>query len=369
MKVLHFFKTYYPETMGGIEQVIFQLAEGGREHGVSSEVLYLSEQGRARDIPFGQHIVHRSKLDFHIASTGFSLSAFKDFKELASEADIINYHFPWPFMDVVHFCTRLRKPTVLSYHSDIVKQKKLLNLYQPLMYRFLADVDHIVATSQRYVDGSPVLLKFKDKLSIIPIGIKKAAYPNVSVDILSLWRASLGERFYLFVGALRYYKGLEYLIEAATKVNYPIVIVGCGPMELALKMRAQRLGVTNVRFLGALSEMDKTALLQLCYGFVFPSHLRSEAFGISLLEAAMFGKPLISCEIGTGTTDINIAGETGLVVPPGNPQALANAMSWLWERPVTAFEMGNRAALRFERIFTAESMTRAYAEIYHRLLC
>ena len=79
IKVLHFFKTYYPETMGGIEQVIFQIAEGGITHGFESEVLYLSERGAARNEKVGHHLTHRSRLDLHVASTGFSLSAFKDF--------------------------------------------------------------------------------------------------------------------------------------------------------------------------------------------------------------------------------------------------------------------------------------------------
>ena len=80
--------------------------------------------------------------------------------------------------------------------------------------------------------------------------------------------------------------------------------------------------------------------------FPFPSHLRSEAFGISLLEGAMFGKPMISSEIGTGTSYINIAGETGLVVPPNAPQALHEAMRQLWEHPEQAAQMGARAEER-----------------------
>ncbi|MCY4123652.1 MAG: glycosyltransferase, partial [Pseudomonas sp.] len=147
MKVLHFFKTYYPDSMGGIEQVIFQIAEGTQAHGIEPEVLYLSSRGAARNEPVANHLTHRAKLDLHVASTGFSLSAFKDFAELARKADIVHFHFPWPYMDLVHFATRLNKPTVVSYHSDIVKQKWLLKLYQPLMNRFFSSVDRIVASS------------------------------------------------------------------------------------------------------------------------------------------------------------------------------------------------------------------------------
>lgn len=354
--------------MGGIEQVIFQLAEGGRKLGVDAQVLSLSADGNTRNVKVGEHLAHTSKLDLHIASTGFSLSAFRDFSALAREVDIIHYHFPWPFMDLVHFASRVRKPTVVSYHSDIVKQKMLLKFYQPLMYSFLNSVDRIVASSPKYVESSPILKKFQDKLTVIPLGLDRNTYPHVLPEKLSYWRRMFGGRFFLFIGALRYYKGLEYLLDAACTARFPIVILGQGPMEVELKAKAKKLGLSHVYFLGGLGDDDKTALLMLCYAMVFPSHLRSEAFGISLLEAAMFGKPLISCEIGTGTTYINIAGETGLVIPPSDVDALANAMVTLWEHPELASEMGARAALRFEQVFAADRMVESYADVYRSLL-
>lgn len=101
---------------------------------------------------------------------------------------------------------------------------------------------------------------------------------------------------------------------------------------------------------------------------VFPSHLRSEAFGISLLEGAMFGKPMISSEIGTGTSYINIHGETGLVVAPSNPQAFREAMRSLWENPQRATEMGRRAEARYRKLFTADEMGQKWAQLYQELL-
>lgn len=367
-KVLHFFKTYFPQTVGGIEQVIFQLAEGGLAYGHHADVLYLSRRGGARAEPFANHLTHRSRLDLELASTGFSLAALTDFAELARRADIVHYHFPWPYMDVAHFLTRVRKPTVLTYHSDIVKQKTLLRLYKPLMHQFLKRVDRIVATSPNYLESSETLQRFQDKVRVIPIGLDEATYPCPTDEKLAYWRKRVGERFFLFVGALRYYKGLAFLLEALRVSSFPVVVVGTGPQEAELKALSQRYGLANIHFLGGLPDEDKVALLSLCYGLVFPSHLRSEAFGVSLLEGAMFGKPMISCEIGTGTTFINVAGETGLVVPPADPTALAHAMRSLWERPDVAAQMGRRARARFEQLFTADSMVSSYAKLYRELL-
>ncbi|KTS93949.1 glycosyltransferase family 4 protein [Pseudomonas parafulva] len=368
IKVLHFFKTYYPDSMGGIEQVIFQIAEGTQVHGIEPEVLYLSSRGAARNEPVANHLTHRAKLDLHVASTGFSLSAFKDFAELARQADIVHFHFPWPYMDLVHFATRLNKPTVVSYHSDIVKQKWLLKLYQPLMNRFFSSVDRIVASSPNYAAHSPVLTQFKDKVSIIPYGLDRSTYPKASAEKLAYWRQRLGERFFLFVGALRYYKGLDYLLEAARISGLPVVIMGGGFLEQQLRQQASDAGLSQVQFLGGLPDEDKVALLELCYAFTFPSHLRSESFGISLLEAAMYGKPLISCEMGSGTTFINLADQTGLVVPPRDAPALAQAMQRLWDDPAQAQAMGAAAQQRFEDVFTASAMANAYAELYRSLL-
>ncbi|HZW26113.1 MAG TPA: glycosyltransferase family 4 protein [Gallionella sp.] len=367
-RVLHFFKTYYPDSFGGIEQVIFQLCKGTARYGFTSEVLTLSRNAHEGPIEFSGHLVHQAKLDLHIASTGFSLSAFRKFGALAKQADIIHLHYPWPFMDLVHFATGHGKPTVVTYHSDIIRQQTLLKLYRPLKNRFLASVDRIVATSPNYLATSPVLNRYRDKIAEITYGLDKSTYPLPSSVRIADWRAKLGERFFLFVGVLRYYKGLHILLDAIRDTDYPVVIVGSGPVENELKDHARRSGLRNVHFLGTLEDEDKVALLQLCYAIVFPSHLRSEAFGISLLEGAMFGKPMISSEIGTGTSFINVHGETGLVVPPSDPAAFRDAMCRLWSNPDMAADMGRSAEARYWELFTAEKMAAGYASLYAELL-
>lgn len=368
MKVLHFYRTYYPDSFGGVEQVIRQMVVGTARLGVSAEVLTLTRDKSNFELEFEGHQVHRAPLNFEIASTGFSWTALSRFKELAKAADVVHYHFPWPFMDVAHFFGNIKKPSVVTYHSDIVRQKYLLKLYQPLKHCFLNDVDRIVATSPNYLATSPILERYKDKTEIITYGLDKSIYPAPSVQLLEYWRQRVGEKFFLFVGMLRYYKGLHILLEAAAGSDIPVVIVGDGPVEADLKRQAQALGLKNVHFLGALPEPDKVALLTLCYALAFPSHLRSEAFGISLLEGAMFGKPMISSEIGTGTTYINIADQTGLVVPPNDPLAFRQAMRYLVDHPAEAGHMGIKAQQRYDELFTAEQMSRNYLGLYQRVL-
>ena len=367
MKVLHFFKTYWPDTFGGVERTIHAIAESTASHGVETQVLSLSRAPAENTRRIGGHMAVKAGLDFELASTGFSREVFRKFDTLARQSDLVHYHFPWPVMDIAHLRSRHGRPAVVTYHSDIVKQRLLLPFYNPLLMRFLSDVDAIVATSPDYLRSSATLRKFKDKSQVIPIGIDEDAYPAPTAADNS-WRQSIvSEPFVLFVGVLRYYKGLDILIQAADRVRCKIVIAGSGPIEQQLKGQAAGLKLDNVVFLGEVSEQQKMALLHGCTGFVFPSNQRSEAYGVSLVEAAMCGKPMISCEIGTGTSYVNKAGVTGLVVPPSDPLRLAEAVNRLVDSPAEAEKWGRAARERFCALFTADNMGQAYADLYVRL--
>jgi O-antigen biosynthesis rhamnosyltransferase len=368
LNVLHFYKTYLPDSHGGIEQFIYQLARGCARCGVDVDVLSLSPDVREETNLFENHLSHRVRRNFEIASTGVSLRSISRFSALARNADVIHYHHPWPFADMVHLLTAVSKPAILTYHSDIVRQKRLLMLYRPLMNRFLGSVDRIVATSLNYLESSDALAGFREKAQVIPIGLDPTTYPTPDHERMERWRQELAGRFFLFVGVLRYYKGLHVLIEANRQTDYPVVIVGAGPVEAELRRHAAEVGLTRTIFLGALPDVDKVALLNLSYALVFPSHLRSEAFGISLLEGAMFGRPMISSEIGTGTSYINRHEETGFVVPPNDPGALRDAMRVLYENPACAAEMGRRAHQRYLGHFTADRMVDSYIDLYREVI-
>lgn len=366
MRILHFYKLALPESMGGVQQLIDQLARGSSAMGAQVDVLALSAHPRPPQA-FNGYKVHTAQLDFVIASTSFSRSAFSIYADLAKKADVIHFHFPWPFMDLVHFISRVKKPTVVTYHSDIVRQKNLMQLYKPLSTHFLKAVDRIVATSPNYLASSDVLAPLKHKAQIIPIGLDPESFPKPCPKRIKSWHERLGPKYFVFLGVLRYYKGLHILLEAAKNTPFPIAIAGTGPMEDELRKQVQSLGLNNVHLLGYLSEADKVSLISGSLGLVFPSHMRSEAFGISLLEGAMFGKPLISCEIGTGTSFINIHQETGIVVPPSDPLALRLAMQTFWNDPQLANAMGQRAQERFTTLFTADRMVKSYLKLYQDL--
>ena len=367
MHVLHVYRTYFPETQGGLEETIRQICLNTRRHGIASRVLCPSPSVAPRVVRREEAAVYRCRLDGEVASCSLSREAFPMLRRLLRWADLVHYHFPWPLADVLHFSSGVRVPTVLTYHSDIVRQRVLARLYSPLRNRFLRSVDRIVCTSPNYLATSEVLKRLGDRVDVVPIGLDRASYPEPTGDTLARVRAEYGDGFFLFVGVLRYYKCLHILLEAAQGAPYPVVIVGSGPDEAKLKRQAAGLGLTNVTFAGHVEDATKVALIRLCRGVVFPSYLRSEAFGVTLLEGAMNGKPLITAEAGSGTSHVNVDGETGIAVLPASAEAFRTGMDRLHADSGLARRLGTGARERFDRLFTGQLMGDRYADIYRSL--
>lgn len=368
MKVIHVYKTFLPDTYGGIQQAIHSLATHTQPLGVENRVLTLTHDEPRTDRDPSGYTITRYKCDLYLASTGFSWKFLTQFKKEVDWADIVHMHFPWPFADLCYELCRIRKPTVLSYHSDIVKQVTLNKLYQPLLNRYLSHVDVICAASPGILDSSPVLKKFKHKSRLVTYGIQKAErLSNDDPNVLD-WRSRFGSKFFLFLGALRYYKGLHVLIDALKSRDYPVVIAGHGTEGEALRAQVAAAGLKNLYFLPIISSEKKASLMRAAYGFVLPSHLSSEAFGIVLAEASQQGTPMISCELGTGTSYVNQHQRTGLVVPPSNPEALGAALDIFWQNPDKVRVWGEAALRHFNDHFKAEVMAREYTSIYHSLL-
>ena len=164
MRILHVYRTYFPDSQGGLEEVIRQICLNSQAHGVESRVFCLSSDADPKVIRRPEGRVYRAPRDFEVASCSMSRTALPMFKRLVDWADVVHYHFPWPFADFLHFAAQVNKPTVLTYHSDIVRQRTLGKLYSPLMDQFLSSVDRIVCTSPNYFATSDVL-----SLSIIHI--------------------------------------------------------------------------------------------------------------------------------------------------------------------------------------------------------
>ena len=263
MKVLQFFRTYFPTSQGGIEESIRQICLATASHGVEQRVLTLAPVAGEQLLERPEARVNQVPLQWEPASCSMGLATFRAYREQAQWADVIHVHHPWPFADLVHLLSGIHKPVVLTYHSDILRQRHLERLYAPLRRRFLARVDRLIATSPDYLRTSPLLQRHADKCEVIPLGLEPDTYSEPQAQTLKTARQQYGEGFFLFVGVLRYYKGLHVLLEAAARCGLPVVIAGAGPEQARLQAQAARLGLTNVVFAGFVSEDEKAALFSL----------------------------------------------------------------------------------------------------------
>lgn len=369
--VLHIYRTYFPDPQGGMQEAIRQLCLATKGAGVINTIFTLSPNPKPVVVEYPEGRVVRSRSWWAPASCDLGgIDSLVTFRRLARQADVLHFLYPWPYADLMQILTGVKTPAVLTYVSDVVRQRWLGRAYAPLMRRTLHNMRAIVANSPAYVRTSPTLSDpaIRDTVRVIPLGIVEKSYP-VQGDETIFPRLGLAadEPYFLFIGVLRYYKGLHFLIEAAQQVKARIVIAGMGPEGEKLRTFADQSAAANVLFAGQVSDEEKVALITRCRAMVLPSHLRSEAYGMVLVEASIFGKPLVSCEIGTGTSYVNAHEESGLVVPPANPTALAGALNTLLHDPSLAELFGRGARARYERLFSGPALGRAYADLFREV--
>ena len=302
-----------------------------------------------------------------VASTPLSLSL--PWQLFRQRPDITHLHFPYPVGEMAHYVLGHGRRTVLTYHSDVIRQATILHFYAPLMRRILRAVDQIIVSSPNYLESSPVLREFRAKCQLVPFGIDRARFLSANPEQgLAIRSRYGGGPLLLFVGVLRYYKGLSYLLEAMPKIPARLLIVGEGPMKESLLTQAEALRLGDkVIFAGRVADEDLPAYYRAADLFVLPASERSEAYGLVQLEAMSSGLPVVCTELGTGTSYVNLHRESGLVVPPRDPAALAEAITALLTDHALRRRLAEGALAR-SALFTVEEMlagiSGVYAQVY-----
>lgn len=368
MRVLQVNKSY-PPVVGGIETNVETLSCGMAERGVEVSVLVCNNRMQ------GEIIEEKNLRIIKVFSPGkmFSMPIGPSTVYWMSQlpADIMHIHMPYPMAVVSALLTKPKCRFVMTWHSDIVRQKTLLKAFRPFLVRFMEKVDRIIATSPRMLEASPFLQHYRNKVEVIHLGIDRRRFeasPRV-LEKAQQFRKKYGTPMVLFVGRLVGYKGLEYLIEAVHRVNAKLVIVGEGMMFGRLtRMAIQNGNSEKVFFTGHVSNEDLAAYYHACDVFVLPSVSNNETLGIVQLEAMTCGKPVVSTNLPTGVPYANIHGETGLVVAPRDPDALANAINQLLADEALRRQFGEAGIKRVAEHFTAEDMLDKMLTLYGDVL-
>ena len=365
MRVVLLNRDYHPH-VGGIEKDVQHLAEG--LSGQAQITVLVCREERGPTIRYwrnGAEIVKAASLG-RLWSTPISFVYPLLLKRC--RAHVYHLHMPHPLGALSYLLARPPGHLVITWHSDIVRQRGVIGFYRILSYLVLKRAKRILVTSPNVLEDSPSLGPFRNKCEVIPYGI-----PYDVVDNRRNWKAireRYGPRIVFFLGRLVYYKGLEYLIDAIRKVNDAVLLIGgSGPLEEELRSEAVEKGVEDrVVFLGYIDDDDIGSYFHACDVFVLPSVYKIEAFGQVQLQAMACGKPIVSTDLPTGVPYVNQHRKTGIVVPPKDSEALAEAIQTLLDNPDLAKAYGRNARERARGYFSIENKLAATFRAYKQAL-
>ena len=370
MRIVHLYKDYFPPVRGGIEQTVSRMARAQAAGGDDVTVLTSAGGGRRGVIEQVEGVrVVRCAEWARWASAPLCPGMPGALARLS--ADVFHLHYPSPPGEVSWLLVRPRGAMVVTYHSDVVRQAALMTVYTPFARAVLERASVIMPTSDAYIDRSPFLRPHRAKCLVVPHGVNLERFARL--DRMAGRAAELRERYgtplVLFVGRLRYYKGLDVLLEAMPAVKGRLAIVGEGPEADRLRLRSSSLGLDGrVGFAGTVSDDDLLAHLAAADLGVLPSTRPSEAWGMAMVEMMAAGLPVVCTELGTGTTFVNRDGESGRVVPPGDPAALAAAINGLLADEALRRRLAAGARARAHALFSREAMMAGVGEAYARAL-
>jgi rhamnosyl/mannosyltransferase len=253
---------------------------------------------------------------------------------------------------------------------DITRQKWMKPMHTPLINQVIERLDWVTVSSQRFAETSPVLSRYMEKVRVVPFGISEERFKETPFNrsLAEEFRKQYPGKVVLFVGRLTHYKGIPILIEAMKKVDATCLILGSGYLEDKIRSKIRASGLEGrVHLIGNVRDEELVAYYDRADVFVLPSLNRTESFGITQLEAMSRGTPVVCTEVGTGTTEINRNGETGLVVPPGDSEALAGAINRILSEEALANRLSQGALDRYRTHFSEETMCRKLRELYSEM--
>lgn len=371
MKILQFGKFYYP-VFGGMERTMYEIVEGFNARDISCDVLCSNTKPQSETSDFGSYKAYRAASYGLIHSTPISPQLISKLWKIHKEYDVIQIHHPDPMAFLALFIVRPSCKIVVQWQSDIVRQEKMLNFFLPLQNWVLNRADAIIAASKAYAEHSPYLIPHLDKTEIIPIGICEDELRTDDNNVKQIKLRYKGKKIVLAFGRLVTYKGFDYLIEAARYLgdDYVVLIGGGGPEEENLReLIAQYHLDGKVYLLGHVDEKEKYDYYQASSLFCLPSVTKAEAYGVVLLEAMAFGKPIISSKIEeSGMIWVNQDHVTGLQVPPRSPKELAQAIEEIGNDPELYQKFSENGKKRFQELFTRKTMIDKLDTLYRKIL-
>lgn len=374
LRVLHFGR-FYDDQFGGIERHVSLLLAALAGRGALVRNLVAADSWRGDVLIRDAYEIHRVPSLGRLASTAMAPAMFSALHRLHRQFkfQLVHLHFPDPLSHWVAATLPADVARVVTWHSDIVRQKNLLRFYRPFLTRFLGRADALIA-------ATPAHFQFSEQLDavppsrrhVVPYGLNYAAFTSaLAVERGRALRQRWGDGKFVFaLGRHVYYKGFDTLISAMAQLpELTLILGGQGPLSDQLKAQARRLLPTErVRFVGRLPDEDLPSYYHAADIFCLPSREPSEAFGLVQLEAMACGKPVVSCDLPSGVPYVNRHQHSGLLVPPGDVAALAMALRTLAGSPELCAQLGMNGQQRALTDYSVERMVNGTLEVYRQVL-
>ena len=363
LRVLHIGK-FYPPYKGGMETHLQDLCRSLSSRVDVSVIVSNSDRHTVSEMD-GNIFVERAGTWANIASAPICPSMIHAIRRTA--ADIVHLHWPNPTAVASYLASGHKGQVVITYHSDIIRQRVLRFAYQPWFNRLAARAKAIVCLSPNYIESSPVLSRFREKCHVIPHGLDARRLQQVDQKAVADIRARYGKHIVLGVGRLVYYKGFEYLVRAIASSDATLLIIGTGPLRERLLNLATECGVADrVHLLGEVD--DVIPFYHAAQVFALPSVARSEAFGIVQVEAMACGTPVVNTLLDTGVPFVSLHRHSGLTVPPADVPALRHAIMSILDDPNLRAYFAAGARQRVSEHFTLNGMTEKTLQLYEGIL-
>jgi len=370
--IVHFGKYYLPDN-GGIESVTVSLARGAVAAGHAvSVVCFEKTPTKSPEVIDGVKVI-RAPIARLVASQPLGFKYFHRCLSAAKKANVVHLHFPNMLGALCALFIGKNTHLLVHWHSDVINKGFLGKILRPLESALLRRADSIVVTSQVYADASETLIPFRGKIAVVPIGVPDAKREGIDSALPHSIEERVSEKkIILAVGRLVPYKGFSVLIEAAKHLctDSVVVIVGGGPLQNELQHAIEIADVNDrVMLAGRLSNAALHALFERATLCCLPSIYRAEAFGVVLLEAMTYGLPIVATDIsGSGVPWVNQHGCSGLNVPVGNPNALADACNQILRSEDLRRKLAGGSRQRYLSEFTENLSVQRMMAIYDRLV-
>jgi glycosyltransferase involved in cell wall biosynthesis len=348
----------YFSSKGGIETITRSLVST-LQNNHQIDVLCFSNSCKTNKLKVGSSSITEAGTFFKFLSSPISIKFFKHFKSLRKKYDILIIHTPNPLAALASILFPTDAKIIVQWHGDILNKRLFYFLFKPLEKIMLKRADLILATSSIYIEHSSVLQNFKNKCKVLPLGINENNLTSDPEIVEKIKQKYQYKKIVFALGRYVYYKGFEYLIEAAKYLNDEIVILigGYGSLQKFYEQRINELHLQNTVFL--VAELNENAwgnYFEACDIFCLPSYEKAESFGLVLLEAMSFSKPIVATNIpGSGTPVVNAHTYSGLNVSIKNSKEIAAAIqSILYSEDYEAYCKNSRK--RFDENFTEQKM-------------